>query len=369
MRLRVTFRTDASLEIGTGHVMRCLTLADALRRQGATCRFLMRRHAGHLETRVRAHGFDVTLLNGESSPHEIAAPIAPPPHAHWLDGPWQTDAAETLAALGPYGTDWLIVDHYALDTAWEQHVAPACRRLMVIDDLVDRAHHCHLLLDQNLGRTAEDYAALVPTTCLVLSGPQHALLRPDFATWRPQSLSRRHPARLQHVLVAMGGIDPGNSTGRVLASLEQAPLPEGSHVSVVLGRQAPWLDSVREQAAALRWSSEVLVDIDHMARLMTDCDLAIGGAGGTAWERCCLGLPALLIVLAENQRAGAQALEKAGAALTLTDRPDLGDQIVARITELKHGDTLSAMSTAASDVTDGHGLDRVLPHLLGSCHG
>lgn len=361
----VAFRTDASLEIGSGHVMRCLTLAEGLHRQGAACRFLMREHRGHLIDMVRERGFVVVALDGGAQTAKHDAPAAWT-HASWLGCSWRADADQTRHALGYGSVDWLVVDHYAIDAEWERSMSDVCRHLLVIDDLADRPHHCDVLLDQNLGRDGRDYATLVPEDCTLLIGPTHALLRPEFAAHRAESLLRRRPPRLQHLLVAMGGVDAGNATGRVLTALRDSPLTPESSITVVMGRQAPWLQSVQTQAADMPWPCKVLVQVDDMARLMTECDLAIGAAGGSAWERCSLGLPCLLIVLADNQRAGTRALAASGAAIMLADNEDLPAELGTRIASLKNADALSRLVDAASAVTDGRGVERVIPHLLGA---
>ena len=194
----IVFRTDASLAIGTGHVMRCLTLADALRERGARSHFICRTHDGHLIEHIRAHGHQVSALPATASTSMTSNTDNSTAHAHWLGVDWASDALDTLTVLQGLRTDWLVVDHYALDARWEKKLRHGCQRLLVIDDLADRPHDCELLLDQNLGRLASDYDRSVPVSCTVLAGPQHALLRPEFADWRYRSLARRATPRLQH---------------------------------------------------------------------------------------------------------------------------------------------------------------------------
>ncbi len=358
----VVFRADASLDIGTGHVMRCLTLADALRARGATCRFVCRAHPGHLIEQIRQRGFETTALPSAST--ETSGPAADgtalPAHAHWLGADWQTDAEQTRAALRDERVDWLVIDHYALDARWERSLRGACRRLMVIDDLADRPHDCDVLLDQNLGRSAADYAALVPGGCIVLVGPQYALLRPEFAALRPDSLARRESAQLRRLLITMGGVDKDNATGTVLDALRRCPLPADCRITVVMGPHAPWLEPVREQAAEMPWPTEVLVDVRDMAGLMADSDLAIGAAGTTAWERCCLGLPSISMVLASNQKAGAVALSDAGAVLLAPEGGAFATAFAKCIQEVSRTDGLAALSAAARTVTDGAGTMRLV---------
>jgi UDP-2,4-diacetamido-2,4,6-trideoxy-beta-L-altropyranose hydrolase len=353
------FRADASIEIGTGHVMRSLTLADALRECGFVCRFLSRDLPAALAERIRRQGHACLFLPASGSAASAAvASQASPAHAAWLRADWREDAQQSLAALGPARLDWLVVDHYALDARWEQRLRPACANLMVIDDLADRAHACDLLLDQNLGRRPADYRPLVPPDCEIVAGPSYALLRPEFAEARPLSLGRRRQPTLGQVLVSLGGVDKDNVSGQVLAALESSLLPSACRLKVVLGPGAPWLDSVRRQAAGMHRSTEVLSDVQDMAALMAESDLAVGAAGSTSWERCALGLPALLTVLAGNQRGIARALEQCGAARTF----EMGRLRVALDALLAAGNlqqVLSLMSAAAAQVTDGAGTGRV----------
>lgn len=357
----VAFRADASLEIGTGHVMRCLTLAEALRQQGATCRFLSRSHAGNRIDTIRARGFEVAELpvTGHGAPA-----FAVTRHDGWLGSDWRTDAHQTAAALGGGQVDWLIVDHYALEMHWESALRPRARHILAIDDLADRRHDCDLLLDQNLGRVASHYAALVPEGCRVLAGPQFALLRPQFAALRAASLARRDRPTLEHLLISMGGVDAGNATGAVLDALRQCRLPAGLDISVVMGGAAPGLAAVREAAAGLPWHTEVLVDVEDMAALMASSDLAIGAAGSTAWERCCLGLPSLLIVLADNQLPGARALHASGAVHLIGEVPEISSTLPEAMRHCSDPARLAAISAAAARVTDGAGAARVVEALV-----
>lgn len=357
----VVFRADASIQIGTGHVMRCLTLADALREHGSRSRFVCRAHDGHLLDLVRRRGFEaVPLATAGAGSGDMAPEPDAPAHAHWLGVSQQADARQTLSALGGTPADWMVVDHYALDARWERAVAASYRRLMVIDDLADRPHACDLLLDQNPGRTAADYDGLVPDGCTVLAGAGYALLRPNFARLRAASLQRRASGEVRRLLVSMGGVDKDNATGRVLKALRDAALPADCRITIVLGSQAPWLPDVRADAAAMPWPTEVLVDVADMAALLADCDLAVGAAGTSAAERCCLGLPTLTAVLAANQRPGALALEACGAVALIA--ADAGD-LAGKIAHLLAPDRLLAMQRACSSITDGEGTARVMGRL------
>lgn len=357
--MKVTFRTDASLQIGTGHVMRCLTLADALAARGADCQFICRAHEGNLIDYIRTKGHTAHPL-----PVGAALPRSPadPTHAPWLGATQAEDAEACTPILAAQRPDWLIVDHYALDARWERALAPHYRKLMVIDDLADRPHACNLLLDQTFGRDAADYRPLVPADCHLLCGSQYALLRPEFAALRPYSLQRRARPALRELLITMGGVDKDNATGQVLQALRACPLPADCRITVVMGATAPWLDEVSKQAQDMPWPTRVLVGVNDMAQLMADSDLAIGAAGATSWERCCLGVPTIMLVLAENQRKIAEALCEASAAHLLDASKPLNQPLITP--EYLEPLWLGAISAAAAAITDGLGVAQVIKALI-----
>jgi UDP-2,4-diacetamido-2,4,6-trideoxy-beta-L-altropyranose hydrolase len=363
--MRVAFRVDASLLIGSGHLMRCMSLADALKAQGAQCHFISRAHPGHLLELIRQRGFAITVLPAGLSisptvPKAESDSSKDPAHASWLACDWQADAQQVCVTLDKLKPDWLVVDHYALDQRWEITLRPHYQKLLVIDDLADRPHQCNLLLDQNLGRQPQDYANLVSAPCKVLVGPQYALLRPEFSALRAYSLQRREQPVLKQLLITMGGVDQSNATSQVLQSLKGCRLPQDCRISVVMGPQAPWLSKVRAQAKDMPWPTKVLVNISDMAQRMADSDLAIGAAGSTSWERCCLGLPTLLVVLADNQRIGAQALQKAQAALLIGGVSDIAMKLPFAINISLSPHRLQEMSALPAAITDGRGVDKVL---------
>lgn len=359
--MRIVFRTDCSLQIGTGHVMRCLTLADAMRHHGAQCHFVCRPHHGHLLDLIHERGYHVlrlpTLCEGGDTKLSSTA------NAGWLGVDWATDAADTLRALNNLASktiDWLVVDHYALDHRWEKALRSTVRRILVIDDLADRAHDCDVLVDQTYGRDTADYRLLVPDKCNILCGSKYALLRPEFLALRPYSLQRRLQPDWRELLIAMGGVDKDNATGRVLHSLHALPILANCKITVVMGRTAPWLDEIRSQAEGMPWPIRVLAGVDDMAQLMADSDIAIGAAGATSWERCCLGLPSVMVVLAENQLKVAQGLHEAGAAALVSSSTGaeyrfgpIFDKFALCPQELH------AMSSSAARIVDGTGTNSI----------
>lgn len=361
------FRADASLQIGTGHLMRCLTLADALRERGAECQFICRDHPGNVIEFVRRKGYLAHALpaldHAHSNPQARNADAAAVElaHSHWLGATQMQDADACAPILAEFKPDWLIVDHYALDSRWEIALKPHYRKLMVIDDLADRPHACDVLLDQTFGRKADDYQPWVPAHCQLLCGSKYALLRPEFAALRPYSLQRRIEPKLRRLLISMGGVDKDNATGQVLDALRSCPLPADCQITVVMGSTAPWLAEVEHLAQRMPWPTTVRVGVNDMAQLMADSDLAIGAAGATAWERCCLGLPTIMIPLAENQLHSCRALALAGAALMLDElsglQGDLGNLVVGFTQNLS---SLRALTSQAAFVCDGTGLMHAL---------
>ncbi len=369
--MKVVFRADASLQMGTGHVMRCLTLADALAARGAECVFICRAHTGNLLDLIRsrghtAHTLPVTDYVGANSFATDSTTQAPAlAHSHWLGATQAEDAASCAPILGELQPDWLIVDHYALDARWELALKLHYRQLMVIDDLADRPHQCDLLLDQTFGRNGEDYRALVPASCRLLCGSQYALLRPEFAALRPYSLQRRAQPQLRQLLITMGGVDKDNATGQVLQTLRTSPLPADCQITVVMGATAPWLAEVEQLAQDMPWPTQVRVGVSNMAQLMADSDLAIGAAGATSWERCCLGLPTAMMVLADNQRYAASLLEKAGAVRMLLLGTTLNKDINDFIHEASGArENLKKLVNSASNITDGKGCVRATDWLI-----
>lgn len=365
----VVFRADASAEIGTGHIMRCLTLADELARQGHQCQFICREHDGCVDELVASRGYKIIILRvgggaklGTSGDENSA-------YADWLGVSWQQDADQSVEVLASIEADWLIVDHYALDARWERKVAKVVGRVMVIDDLADRHHECALLLDQNLGRSPSDYDGLVPEDCRRLIGPEYALLRPEFSELRGRCMKRRVEPTLKRILISLGGADRANVTGRVLDALATTALPPDIQLDIIMGAAASHLDEVRQQAARLPFQAMVSVNVSDMAQRMYMADLSIGAAGGTSWERCCLGLPAVLVVLADNQVAGAMALEEAGAAAVIGRAESVQVNLPILLQQLEELGAMRRMSDCAAAVTLGDGVSLVAQALVGMRNG
>jgi UDP-2,4-diacetamido-2,4,6-trideoxy-beta-L-altropyranose hydrolase len=340
--MKVIFRVDASLQMGTGHVMRCLTLAQVLKEDGVNTEFICRKHKGNLIDKIRLSGFhthELELSDESETDNKLA-------HSSWLGVTQQKDSDDCIDILKIEKTDCLIVDHYGLDEQWQKSLKPYYEKLLVIDDLADRKFDCDVLLNQNLGSHKDDYKNKVPKGCELLLGCKYALLRPEFLKLRDQALEKRKSTKvIKNILVSMGGGE-NNITYDILQQLD-----DRFNVVVVLGKNSPCNEMVQRYAQGK--NIKVIVEADNMGRLMLEADLAIGAGGSTSWERCCLGLPTILYMTAENQREVVKNLEKLGAVIMAESlKDDL--QLIMSDFSLWQG-----MSNKAQAICDGLGVKRI----------
>jgi len=291
--MRIAFRVDASIQIGTGHFMRCLTLAVELKKKGAKIIFISRYLPGYLSSLLTQRDIEYTLLPaGEVS--QVSIDLA---HANWLGTTQANDAKQTIQALANLFCNLIVVDHYALDVRWEIEVRKCCNKLMVIDDLADRHHDCDVLLDQNYYAEMQiRYTSKVSKNCQLLLGPRYSLLREEFSLLREQI--KLHNAEVKKILVFFGGIDADNYTEFTINAL--ADLNINQQVDVVIGVDHP--NCGRIQQACDDYGYVCHVQTPRIAELMAEADLAIGAGGTAIWERCCLGLPTITFCLALNQQ-------------------------------------------------------------------
>lgn len=337
--------------------MRCLTLADALKQCGATIRFVCRHLPEYLRSMLAANGYEFVLLDhvlSDVALDELA-------HAHWLGVSQAQDASESMRALADRPLDWLIVDHYALDLRWESMLRHAARKIMVIDDIADRQHDCDVLLDQNYyADMGMRYVGKTSNDCRLLLGPRYALLREEFHKLREQVKPRT--GEVKRILVFFGGCDAGNYTGLAIQALSGLGL-KGIAVDVVIGAQHPAGSDIEKACATHGYACHV--QTSRMAELMTAADLAIGAGGSASWERCCLGLPALLVALADNQINIAKALDLIGAGIYIGTL-GTGSATIIRATLaslISAQDKLRALSEKSYSLVDGLGVNRVCKEL------
>lgn len=362
----IVFRTDASTHIGAGHVMRCLTLADSLRKRGADCHFICREQSGDLLTYIKRRGHQVEFLArlcGRTSDTHLG-----PSYASWLGTDQNTDALETRNIVDRLKPDWLIVDHYALDARWERLLKDGSRRLMIIDDLANRHHQCDLLLDQNLGRNAGSYEKLIPPQCKLLIGANFALLRPEFAELRTASLQRRRkePA-ISSLLISLGGVDKDNATSTVVSALEDCSMPSNCRITIVVGSGYRWLNRLQRLASTFPREIKIVKNTEKMAHIMSQSDLAIGAGGVTGLERACLGLFSIVLETADNQRPFLSAFENQGLAVTAPGFQHLSNEEKRITIKRLFLEALKKENVAETigSVCDGFGSERVANFLAG----
>ncbi len=357
-------RADASLAIGTGHIMRCLALADALKGRGTDVHFLCRAHEGHLADLIADRGFSVHLLPLGSDGYADLSD--PPPHCGWLGALPEEDATachDIIAAAG--GADLLVVDHYALDHRFETPLRAVTGRILVIDDLADRIHDCDVLVDQNFGSDdASRYAGLVPPATRLLVGPRHALLAEAYAEARGSSLARRDGG-IRRLLVFLGGVDADNVTMRTLeVCAGLADLTADREILALVGRSNRHRSEIVAFAAG-RDNLTILPPQPSLVALMAEADLAIGAGGVAALERAALGLPSITVAVADNQTGQASALAEAGASISLGRiSRDFEPALEAALTLLTRNQPLMRrLSAASAELCDGRGLSRVLDEI------
>lgn len=344
--------------MGTGHVLRCLALATAACERGAQVRFICRAHPGHLGALVRERGLTALML----PPPKTVRDTAGDDYAEWLGTTEEKDAEETIGVLGGSPPDWLIVDHYGLGMEWERRVRPHVRRMLVLDDLANREHAADVLLDANYSTDGQHrYDGLVPPDCNLLLGPRYALLGPQFAARRRSVDVAR---AIQRVLVFFGGSDPFNTTATALAAVSDPAFCEWE-VDVVVGANHPDPVGIREQASR-RPSTTVFGPQEHLADLMLAADLAIGAGGVTTWERMCLGLPAVVVSIADNQKPAAEALARAGLIRYVGHVADATTDKVrdGLLTVRSDPAGVEAMRIGGQREVDGLGVPRVVETLL-----
>jgi UDP-2,4-diacetamido-2,4,6-trideoxy-beta-L-altropyranose hydrolase len=322
--MQVIIRADASRELGHGHVMRCLSLAAALRRRGAEVQFFCRSLEGHAFSTIGQAGFHCRPVNEDT-------PIP--------------------------SCDWLVVDHYGLDAKWESAQRANAKRILVIDDLADRPHDCDVLLDQNLNPEGPArYQSLLPPACNQLLGPHYALLHKNFEIERAGLQARS--GQIRKVLICFGGSDAPDATTRVVDVLAEA-FPHLT-LDVVAGPANTHAAQLQERCV---WHPLITlsVAVNDMAQRMAHADLFVGAGGSMTWERAALALPGVTLTIASNQVLLCAALAERGAGVHLGSIEEFdADQLrteVGRLLEDKG--RIHVMSEKLAALCDGRGARRV----------
>jgi UDP-2,4-diacetamido-2,4,6-trideoxy-beta-L-altropyranose hydrolase len=340
--MKVAFRVDAELARGGGHVYRCLALAEALAERNARCQFLTKRQSLETVPALARSGHELVVLDDIRESEER--------HGHSV-------------GLRAGAVDVLIVDDRGLGESFELAAREWALLVAAIDDGPYRPHAVDLLIDHTRGRAAEAYVKVAPQA-QILAGSRYALLRGQFARCREESLGWREAraGRLQKILVAFGATDQENYSGAVLDMLLQFP---DLCVDVLLGASHPAMAAIRAKVAEAGTRATLRVSREDVAQLMADADLAIGAAGGMSWERCTLGVPAIVAIIADDQREVARSLTRAGAAICLGEGLESLAELPATIARLREEPSrVVAMGQAAARLCDGLGAQRAADVLL-----
>ncbi len=321
------FRCDATIETGSGHVMRCLTLAAHMREKGWDCTFIAAPGTEEIVPPLAQSGLPV-IRPGTTAPRVQIA----------------------------------VIDSYGLSAQDERPFRDLADKIVVIDDLADRPHDCDFLMDQTFGRTADAYTGLVPQGCVILTGTSYTLLRPKFSALRDDTLRRRRDdnGQLRRILLSPGGTDARNILPLLLRAVDGC----GLSVDVMTGSAIRHIDDLRRRIDDMRRGGmdiELHLDTPDAAGLMSRADIAIGGGGTTSWERCCLGLPTLSLELADNQKTISRNLHDAGAVRNLGWYADVTPDAIHGALDSLIDDPalLYGMSQRAAAICDGHGTSRL----------
>jgi UDP-2,4-diacetamido-2,4,6-trideoxy-beta-L-altropyranose hydrolase len=333
----VLIRADANAQMGTGHLMRCLALAQAWQSQGGEAIFVTVCDSEGLLQRIRGEGFQVVELQKT------------------YPDPDEWDA--TSRVLAAYPEAWVVLDGYHFDPAYQRRVKKTGHSLLVIDDMAHLDHYyADVVLNQNIHAAQLDYSC-EPYTRLLL-GTEYVLLRREFWSWR--EWEREIPDVARKVLVTLGGGDPDNQTLKVIRALQEVDV-EGLEAVVVVGGSNPHWEELNSAARVVP-GVRLVRNVSNMPELMAWADVAITAGGSTCWETAFMGLPNLVLILVENQREVAEALDNYGLGLSLGWHKKIRVSSLAKTLKQVMYDSArrAKMSEKGKYLVDGAGIERII---------
>ena len=353
------FRVDSSVEIGSGHIVRCLTLAKELKIKGFNCKFICRDHKNNFIKKIQKENFEVVTLPYKKKIKKYTK-NSKVNYANWIGTSWLEDAKQTIDVLKSEKVDWLVVDHYGIDYNWEKKLRPYCKKIMVIDDLANRKHDCDLLLDQNLIYNYKNrYKNLLPKNCTTLLGPEFALLQNDYKDLHLSTPPRKGPVKC--ILVYFGATDENKLTEKTLLAFLQIKRKD-IILDVVLSSHSPQMKKIKMLSKKYK-NIKIYSELKSLANLILKADLAIGACGSTSWERCCLGLPSIVVTIADNQKPIAKELHLKGVVRWLGHCDNINKNLIYNELKSFINQNLEAWSDACKLVTDGYGTKKVTSFL------
>lgn len=351
--MKIVVRADSGTHIGTGHIMRCLTLAHAFKKSGHEVVFVTRNHLGNISSRIKKEFECIVLPDGVKD----LSQYRDDEYSTWLGIPVEQEISEFRKISKEYGPfDLSIIDHYSLDEKFEREITDG--KTLVIDDLMNRNHCCDYLLDQNLSASRSRYIELSHgKECHFFLGPKYALLREEFTKYRP--IGPKEFTEVKRVFVFFGGSDITCECRKVVDAFLSLELK--LNIDVVLPKDHEdyqYIDSCSGKDERINLFSFV----SNMAEMIAKADICFGAAGTTSWERACLAVPSFIVAVAENQKIGARNLSSSGVSSyvgdgKITDVNDWGNVFK----KLSDHDALNTMSSKAFKTCDGLGVN----HLLG----
>lgn len=345
--MHLYIRADANRQIGAGHIMRCIALAQAWQVQGGEVTFISHCESDALKERIQSEGFRFIALD-----HVCLN---------------SSDLMNTLAILKNEINDqkiWLVLDGYHFTTEYQKTIRDEGIRLLVIDDMNHLPHyHADILLNQNIHAPELKYCCDEDTT--ILLGTRYLLLRREFLKYL--DFKRPIPDRAKNILVTLGGADPDNVTLIVIKALKLLDDPE-IEVKIVLGPTNPHRNTLEQALASAHFLHSLLSNPSNMPGLMAWADVVISAGGSTCWELAFMGVPAIVLVLAENQNDNADGLEQAGIAINLGrfDQVTYGKISNALIRLLNNSDLSRRMSRSGQQLVDGNGCSQVMQVIFDS---
>ncbi|BAW97774.1 glycosyltransferase family 28 protein (plasmid) [[Synechococcus] sp. NIES-970] len=332
-------RADASSQIGTGHVMRCLALAQALQASDFIVTFLMMGATSPLEERLATN--DIRIKYALAKPGSFE------------------DAKQTVHLTQQLQAEWIIVDGYQFGAQYQKILKQAGLKVLFFDDYGHVQHYCaDIVLNQNLGANPDWYRHRESYTQLLL-GCSYTLLRKEFWSWR--GWQREILPVAKKILVTLGGSDPDNVTLKAIHALQQIKNTE-LDILVVVGGTNPHYVQLQEAVQTMTLNLRLVKNVANMPELMAWADLAIAAGGSTNWELAFMGLPTVVITLADNQRDIAQKLDQLGVVINLGWHLDVTKGAIAQAVShlLQNSQQQQAMSQKAQQLIDGKGSQRVI---------
>lgn len=338
--MNIIFRVDSSVEIGTGHVMRCLTLAKQLNTTNSSISFISRKLKGNITKIIEDSGFPVYVLE---SFHDHASEL------DWYEKCWEADALDTIEIIKENNLepDILIVDHYGLEERWETSLKKLVQKVLIIDDLANRKHNCEFLMDQNYYlNLSTRYEGLIPENCREMLGPKFVLLRKEF--FETFIKRKKRDGYIRNILVFFGGTDPTNETLKTLRALSNLK-QYNFDVNVIVGASNPLKEDIKRYCE-MQKNFNFYCQVSNISTYMNIADLAIGAGGTTTWERCYLGLPSITITVADNQIEATKAVEYKQSTIYLGHYNSVTEeQIKQEVEQLFHDkEALINLSKSAS---------------------